>query len=461
MTIYDQVKDALPVNLYDFQVDTVNELGPLKTAGYYLAAGTGKTLTSIAACVHKLRTGQIKTVICVMPPVLLTNWSRTLSSIEGVTHVIYRGSPKERDQIDLDADFVLVGYQIFKKDFARFERRFTAADNFAVLCDEAQAIKNPGSDNYKKVRDLSAGQHLLLLTGTPLSIPLDGYVYCNLVAPGMYRSYHQFCNIHVAERDFFDKPIKFANLDLLAENMRVNAKFITQRDALKDLPEVTYTPIFYDLDPAHKKLYKQLAEEQLIKFDNGEKLDLTNVTALIHALSQVPMNAEHFSGGKIKSTGLDLLDEIMDELGDRKLVVFTYYKMTNRSLIKHCSKYNAVALYGEISAKEKQAALDRFVNDPGCRLILLQTLSGSAGIDHLQDVCNDMLFLENSYNPIHFEQGVARVLRSGQTLPVNVRIAIANDTIQKYIMDVVLNKDDILGVVQRGSGGLRSAIFGR
>ena len=51
MTPYEFVKANfdLPVELYPFQVEAVNNLAPLERAGYYLSVGCGKTITTIAA----------------------------------------------------------------------------------------------------------------------------------------------------------------------------------------------------------------------------------------------------------------------------------------------------------------------------------------------------------------------------------------------------------------------------
>ena len=461
MTPYEIVKAnfSLPVELYPFLQDVVNNLGVKPKAGYYLDVGCGKTLTSIASALYKLRMGQVCRVICVMPPILLTNWSRNLAKIPGVTHTVYRGTPKQREEMNLGTHFTLVGYQIFKKDFPRFVAEF-GDETVLLICDEGQAAKNVGSDTYKKVRDFTLTNHLIILSGTPMTTPADGYAYVSLLNPGVYRSLYQFLQVHVAEEDFFGKPTKWRHLDLLKENMEANAVFITQREALKDLPPVTYNPIFYDLAPEHLKLYKKLAEEQLVKLVDGQKIDLTHASALLHALSQIPMNAEHFSEGKIKSTGFELLDEIMSEMGDGKLVVFTQYRMTNRRLIEYCKKYNAVAVFGDLTAKQQQANIDRFVNDPACRMIILQQAAGGVGVDLLQTVSNTVLFLELGYTSTGFEQAVARVLRAGQTLPVTVHIAVAVGTVQRKVLDIVLQKDSLLGLVQHGAGDLKAAIYG-
>lgn len=433
----------------------------LRRNGRIFATGnTGKTLTSIVSSLYKLQTHQVRQVICLMPPILITNWSRNLARIPGVTHVCYRGTPKQRMHLDLSADFILMSYQIFKRDWTHLLSR-TGAGPVAILCDEAQALKNIASDNHKKVRDFAlGGNHLLLLTGTPLSMPIDGYAYIKLIAPTIYRNLLQFEQIHVEEYDFFKKPIKWRNLDLLAENLKVNAVRLLKEDVLKDLPPVTYTELYYDLTPEHLRLYREIAESQLKVFDDGTKLDLTHISALFNAMEQLPANAEHFSGGELTSTAYELLDEIMDELGEGKLVVFTKYRMTNRRLLETGQKYGVRALFSEVPPAEQQKNLDAFIHDPTCRLLVLQFQSGGAGIDGLQGVCNDVLFLELPPNAAFFTQAVARVHRTGQRNPVNVRIALAEQTIQLYRWQVVQDRDALINQCIRGPQDLRDAVLG-
>jgi len=452
-----KARGHFPIDLYEFQQEAVEELSPLDRSALYLDVGTGKTLTSLAIAVYKLITGMAETVLIIVPPVLLANWARNIAKIPGVTYSIYAGTPAQRKRIDLNKQFIVVGIQIFKRDFAYLNERLQEKAVFGIV-DEAQMLKNPASDNFRKVRDFFIHQQICLLTGTPLSIPTDGYALIKLVSPNIYKTQYQFESIHVAERDFFKKPTKYANLDLLHKNLMLSAIRVLKEDVLLDLPEVTYSPIYYELAPEHLTLYRRLADEQMVKLTNGEKIDLTNVSALYQALQQIPCNAEHFSEGAVQSTALDLVDEVLDELGDKKLVVFCHYKMTTRRLLDHLSRHNAVAVYGE--TKDRQAQLDRFIKDPDCRVIILQNQAASAGIDGLQDVCRDALFLEMPYRSTTFRQAVARLHRDGQKNGVNIRVAIANRTIQKRIWDIVMELDTLVNSVIRGPQDLRDAING-
>lgn len=461
MTPYEFVKANfdLPVDLYPFQVEAVNKLATLERAGYYLSVGCGKTITTIAASLYKLGKKHVKTVVCLMPPILITNWERTLTKIPGVSVTAYRGTPKKRAELDLSADFVLMSYQIFKADWDKLHAYYQL-DTVCLLCDEATSLKNIASATYKAVRDFTTTNHIMLLTGTPLSTPIDGYAYVKTISPGIYRNLHQFEQIHVEERDFFKKPTKWANLDLLKENLEHNSARVLKEDALKDLPPVTYTEMFYDLSPAHLKLYQQLASEQLKVLDNGDKIDITNVSALFNALQQIPANSEHFSGGEVDSTIFDLIDEIMDELGNEKLVLFTRYRMTNKRVEEKCAKYGVRVIYGGVSAKQQQDSIDTFVNDPSCRMIALQVQAAGFGVDSLQSVCKDALFIELPYTAAAFEQAEARLHRGGQKGNVNIRIALAEKTIQNYIWQMVQGKSALVNLCIRGSTALQDSVFG-
>lgn len=451
---------TLPFELYPYQQDAVNELGWLEKAGYYLDVGCGKTATSTVSALLKHHEKGNKTLV-LMPPILLTTWSRWLKRIPGITVTVFKGTPAERLSIKLQGDFILMSIQIFKKDF---DRIFDALHDYplTIIVDEATSIKNVGSDNHKKLFKMQQGHDLLLLTGTPLSTPIDGYAYCKLVAPGVYRNQQMFENVHVVERDFFKKVTKWGNLELLANNMKINAVRLLKEDVLKDLPPITYTPIFYDLSPDHKRLYTRLAEEQVLKLENGGKIDATQTTALYHALQQIILNYDHFSGDPTKRpAGYDVIDQMMEELEGKKLIIFASYRMTNGKLLTYLQKYKAVAVYGDIPNKLKFANVDKFIDDPEVRVLVAQPTSAGYGVDGLQHVCSDVLFLEQPVIPMHFNQACGRVHRDGQRNNTHIRIAVAEGTLQVRLHHQLLANDQLINRVIKGPQDLRDAIYGR
>lgn len=461
--IYEAIKAnyLLPFEGYPFQIETVNELGPLPRAGYYLDPGTGKTFCATASALYKRDTRKSQTMV-VMPPILLDGWARFLNSIPGLSVTIYRGTPKQRQGLRLDADFTLMSMQIFKQDSDRIDKCFRGKP-VTLIVDECTSIKNIASANHKLVHSFLINQdcHLMGLTGTPLTTPADAYAYVKLMAPGTYRNLGQFEKIHVAERDFFDKITKWQHLDVMASNMAINAKRVIKEHVLTQLPPVTYTPMVYELAPKHLKLYNKLAEEQLLLLEDGGKIDATSAPALWSALQQIILNYAHFSQEEgARSAGYDLLDEVLAELGDRKLLVFANYRMSNRALVEYTKPYQGVAIFGDISAAQKQKNIQTFINVKTCRVMIAQPASGGYGVDGLQDVCSDVLFLEAPRTPTEFEQALARLYRNGQMKGVNCRIAVANKTLQVGLHKALLDKDDLVTLVQGKFNTLRNMIYG-
>jgi SNF2 family DNA or RNA helicase len=415
---------------------------------------------------YKKAVGEIDRTIVLMPPILLASWYRWLCSIKGTSAMVYAGSPRDREKMKFDKDFALMSYDIFKRDYERIAASFDHGRT-CLIPDEATAIKNVESKNYKHVRDFSLDGHLMLLTGTPLSKILDGYAYCKLLAPSIYRSFNHFKNIHVEEYDFFNNPVKFKNLDLLEKHMRVNSVRILKEDVLTELPEIRYTPVHYDLDPKHLKLYLKLAEEQLLEFEDGSKLDATETTKLWHALQQIVMNYDHFSGDPENiSAGFQLIDQTMEELeGEEgkengKLIIFTNYKLSSRHVTEYTRKYGSVAVYGEVPAGQQQKNVDRFMSDPTCRVLVAQVQSAGYGLN-LQDCCSDVLFLEAPLSPIQFEQACGRVYRNGQKRKVHVRVGIAQGTIQVHLCNLLMKKDALVNTVVRNFQDIRAALYGQ
>ena len=451
---------TLPFELKPFQIEVVDGLGPLDEQGHYLEMSCGKTACSTVAALFRKIYYQERCVV-IMPPILLKQWETWLKSIKPCLSVVkYAGTPAERKAMNLDADFVLVGVQIFKKEFYRFSSFFTDKQ-YVTIVDEATMISNIGSDNHEKIYEFTQGRPRMMLTGTPMNNPEDAYGLLKFVAPGLYRNKTAFLRIHGGEKDYFGNYTSWQNLDLLARNMAVNSKRVLLADVYDQMPKVTYTPLNYDLDPKHLKLYRKLAEEELLRLPDGGKIDATQATRLVHALGQIVANWGHFAGDfELESNLVELTKEILAELGDGKLLIFAHYRMTVALLADKLAKFGTVTVNSEVTQKQKENNLERFKTDPKCRVMVAQVKSAGYGLDGLQFCSNHVLYAEPCTSPRDFHQANARLIRLGQTKPVQVYMAIASGTLQARAFNNLLNKDEVVNQVIRNVADLRDMIFG-
>lgn len=468
MTPYEIVREryAFPFELRPYQADAVNAQADFPRDGLYWQVGAGKTS---AGTVHALYWGlqhNTKRWVVLMPPILLLQWERWIKGITDLTTgthpsvVVYHGTPAKRQVLDLRVSFILTTYGMLKNDYEHLQA-FLKREPYGVIADEAEAIKNIRSDTHKAVDGIAEDRPLTLMTGTPITKPGDAYAYLKLVAPGIYRNKRHFDRLHVEEVDEWGNVEKWTNLDLLHENMKVHTSRVLRREVRKDLPPVIYTRVPYNLPSAHMNLYKRIAEERLVEFEDGSEIDAISASALRSALQQVIINWGEFDEGTDRvPAALELVEDYLMELGDAKLAVVANFRRSNAYLLEALKKYNAVAVYGDISGPNKQRAIHRFITDPTCRVILLQPASAGRGVDGLQHVCSDMLVLEAPTTAPPFEQVVGRLDRDGQEDVVNCRIAVAQGTVQVRMFAQLLDNDQVANRVQGGFKDLKDSIYG-
>jgi len=162
---------------------------------------------------------------------------------------------------------------------------------------------------------------------------------------------------------------------------------------------------------------------------------------------------------KLKAEGYNLIEEILEELGGGgKLLVFANYTRTNQELVR---RFKCPAIYGEISPKGKQLAIDTFIDDDKCRLLVLNPIAGGVGVDGLQHVCCDAFYAEPPVTPSAWTQSLSRIHRDGQMRPVTVRMGIALGTCQPKLIRGLSDKEELVNPIQGSKVELRAALFGQ
>lgn len=469
MSLIDLVKQYYPIpfELKLFQQEVTDTLAPYSWSGCYMDVGTGKTVVSTVLALYKALVGEIDQIIVLMPPIILDQWHAWLTSLELDT-LVYRGSPVQRKQMSLvTPDAILMTFQIFKNDFTRITGELGNKKVFLIV-DEAAAIRRPQTLTFKAVRDFSRlpGKQGSLLTGTAINRPHHCYGHIAIKTPDVYRDYRQFQLIHITSVDPFGEPSGFKNLDLLAANMMLQSVKISADDVL-DLPAAVYSPVVYELEPAHMKLYEKLVEEKLVELDDGRLLDGATEQRLYHLCQRVILMPALFGGTKIKPQAFSLIEVTADELGmfsgsTEKMVVYTNYQESNEAAFAYAQGLkglNPIQAYGKLGATRNLRNLNTFLTDPAVNTLIAHP--GSVGIGvNLQHVTRTELFLELPITSNIFTQAVGRVLREGQRRSCIIKFAIAKGTVQETLRKRVVQKEDEIQRIMPNKQSLRKALYG-
>lgn len=456
----------LPFEPYDYQHTALNEAAEFDKLLLHLKVGRGKTaMATWLGLYHSLNNG-VEKMLFLVPATLVIQWARWLRSVQFIDGdpldvLTYKGTPKQRAEMNFDHDCIVMSHQIFVKDYkVRIARELSKDPNIFVTYDESQnGLRKVGNKIWRYFNYLTLNKRVVLLSGTPVSTPMDVYGVVKLLNPQIYPSKRKFLLCHVKEEDYFGNIVEWKNLEMMHEALYKNAVTIPD-SAVAELPGLIVDTIPYELAPKHRKLYDELVQEQILKTDNGKIIDATETTRMFHTLQRFVTSPHKMDLKSVRANLFAMLKQVYEE-DDSKLIVFSNYRDTNQGVLEFFLKegINAVGVWGEISSGDKQRNKDAFIDDPDVRVMVGNPESLGVGTDGMQHSCYREVYTELPLTPPRFEQSTGRVYRDGQKEVCVIRCLVAQDTIQQNLYYSLINKDDLLSQLIKQKLDLRE-VFG-
>ena len=337
-----------------------------------------------------------------------------------------------------------------------------------VGLDEAQAIKNAGTQSSKSVRAIPA-RHRIALTGTPIENKLSELrSILDFVNPGMLGSQSFF-------RNHFAKAIESRRDPELADEMgerlqRLTAPFILRRlktdtAIISDLPDKAEHVIAVDMTPEQAALYKALVDSTQAELDERKGIARKGlVLATITRIKQVCNHPAHFLGdgsavtdkGRHRSGKVEKLMELLEEAAasDQRVLIFTQYKAFGDILKPYLSERlgeDVPFLHGGVGKSARDAMVERFQQPDGPRAMILSLKAGGTGLN--LTAASMVIHLDRWWNPAVENQATDRAFRIGQEKNVTVYKIITRGTMEESIQDILDGKTQLAGaVVGQGEG---------
>lgn len=334
-----------------------------------------------------------------------------------------------------------------------------------VKVDEANCVSSHANDIHQAVKrfagPVAESNGVTLATGTPINnSPQDAYGLFALLNPRRYGSKRAFDRHHVVSENFagFNQVVGYQNLDFLYQGLYSIGRRITKRQVL-DMPPKVITEVPVELKDDHFKLYRILCNERVLELKDGEVLDATQAIAFYHAAQQMLLTPWDY--GEVRDNALlEALDQIVKGLDGRKVVIYCWYRRSVQTLMNRFKSLNPVALYGDISPQEKENNKSRFIEDPTCKVFILQIKAGGVGVDGLQTVCSDAVYAEIPTVPGVWGQSMDRLYRIGQQSTVNVYLLVPLRTIAVKLRNNLISKEDTANQVVRDKKRLLADLLG-
>ena len=427
--------------------------------------GTGKSPSTLSLLAYEKETGRkAGPTLLVCPMSLVGNWQKEAERFTPDLSVyVHHGSDRlsgaELQAALGQADLVLTTYAIAARD-----RDDLAAVRWQrVVCDEAQNIKNAGTQQARAVRSLPAGTRLAL-TGTPVENRLgELWSIMEFTSPGLLGPAEKF-------RTSFAVPVeRHGDEDATARLKRLTGPFIlrrlkTDRSIISDLPDKIEMKMWCNLTPEQASLYQATVTDMLRRIEAAEE-DIERrglVLATMARLKQVCNHPAHLLGDGSRLPGrsgkLARLEEIGDEIiaaGDKALV-FTQYAEFGRLLQPYLAARLGCPvfyLHGGTPKKARDAMVADFQAMPDPALFLLSLKAGGTGLNLTG--ANHVIHFDRWWNPAVEDQATDRAFRIGQRKDVQVRKFVCVGTVEERI-DAMIEEKKALAerIVGTGEGWL-------
>lgn len=451
----------LKAHLRHYQQAGLNWLGFMYSLGFGVCLaddmGLGKTVQMLAH-LQKLRKKD-RTSLIIVPASLLENWRTEITRFTpDISFVIIH--PQAGEGVDIDAlekkihryDCAITTYGMIRRCgwISRFQW-------FYVVCDEAQAIKNPGTAQTKAVKALHCSFRCAM-TGTPVENRLsDLWSIFDFINPGLLGSFSAF-------RQFIKNidscPEGYGRLRSVVRPY-ILRRSKTDKTIINDLPEKVELKTWCTLSKQQTILYRRLVDK--LDDELSGTTDIKRKGIILNYLirfKQLCNHPDHYTGengefSKHESGKLQRLAELCLPIAERReqMLIFTQFAEIVPPLSRFLQTqfgYNGVTITGATSVANRRKAVETFQSDTYVPFFILSLKAGGVGLN--LTAANHVVHFDRWWNPAVENQATDRAFRIGQKKSVMVHKFICKGTVEERIDLLIDDKKQLADKVVSTAG---------
>lgn len=378
--------------------------------------------------------------LVVVPRSLVFNWKQEAARFTPQLRILDHtgtGRQKAGEHFN-DHDVILTTYGTLRRDAADFrELHF----DYCIL-DESQAVKNSRTEAAKAVR-LVRADHRLAMSGTPVENHLgELWSLFEFLNPGMLGGTSVFRLGGAGARNP-DEDTR----GLLAKALRPFILRRTKDQVAKELPAKVEQTLFCELEGPERKRYNELREHyQRALLDKVAREGMNKAKIMVlEALLRLRQAACHpglIDKDKVgeSSAKLDMLLPQLSEVNEEghKALVFSQFTSLLAIVRQRLDKEGVIYEYLDGQTRDRAARVERFQNDPECKLFLISLKAGGLGLN--LTAAEYVFLLDPWWNPAVEAQAIDRAHRIGQKRHVFAYRVIARDTVEEKVLELQKTK---------------------
>lgn len=419
--------------------------------------GLGKSKQVIDAIGAEVEAGVLAGALIICPNGLKSNWAGEVERFSKLPFALFGAGAKARRTAfrSLKAAFYIINYEAVDGELASL-RALLRFKRMALILDESHRIKTPDAKVTRAILQLrNDAARRYLLSGTPVANkPDDLWSQLYFLDGG-----ERLGESREAFRAHYGDARGYRNVDELREHVSDVSLRRLKGDAL-ELPEKVERRFDLVLEPRQRAMYDAMRNELALwvtSLDGAQVLQHADaILARLVRLAQLASNPALLDAGYTETPAKFVaLDETLVThfaTPGRKAIVWTSFVPNISVLLRRYARYQPVALYGEMDASERDAAVAAFRNDPSVRVMVANPAAAREGLTLTE--ANLAVYLDRTFNLVDYLQSQDRIHRISQTQPCEIVLLLATETIDAFIDYSLQQKHRLAKFVQKDSGDL-------
>jgi superfamily II DNA or RNA helicase len=426
--------------------------------------GLGKTIQVITLLLHLTsdHNPPKSPSLLIVPASLIANWKSELARFApslsvGIMHPSEMKNGMDMDKAEADGmanlDLVITTYSMLGRIEHLRQREWKL-----IILDEAQAIKNSGSLQTRRIKELRSAARIAL-TGTPVENRLsDLWSLFDFLNPGLLggaKVFAKFAKQLAGGKEY--GPLRTLVRPYILRRLK------TDKEIIADLPEKTEVNAFCGLSKRQAVLYEQSVRELEGAIRVAEGIQRRGIVlSYLMKLKQICNHPSQLTGdgayepqdsGKFRR-----LAEICQELAERqeKALIFSQFREIIDPLAEFLSTVfgrRGLVLHGQTAVGKRRELIDSFQKDDGPPFFILSLKAGGVGLNLTN--ASHVIHFDRWWNPAVENQATDRAFRIGQKKNVLVHKFVCRGTVEDKINELIAQKSDLArNLLDDGAGTL-------
>lgn len=303
-----------------------------------------------------------------------------------------------------------------------------------VIFDEAQELRRKESDKYTAARAVASNaKYVIGLSGTPIyNYGAEAYYVIDAIKPGALGTEEEFARQWCGTTSLGPKTLVSDPGSLHAHLQAQGLMHRCDYEA-SGIPKPKCNPI-QQFVPSDPEILEQL---------QGNAMEMARLI-----VDQATHPKERFRlAGELdwrlrQATGIAKAPFVADYIkllldgGRDKVLLFGWHLDVYAMWAELLAAYQPRFYTGRQSAAAKDRAVDAFIDDGDCRLLVMSLRSG-AGLDGLQEVCSTAVVGELDWSPAVQTQAIGRVARPGQLDEVDAFFCVTDAGADPFMIETL------------------------